>query len=235
MLKPEPDGDLLRRFTQEDLLASGIRVALGLAGPVGTIVGEFLTQFVPAQRLDRLRDFVERLHERLDGLEDQFKERLVSTPAFAALTEEASVAAVSTPSDDHRQDLAALLHHGLSRDAAELLEEHALLSLRNRITDAQVIILMSYGNFRRTMGDTELKQFWDAHPGLFSVHPPTMTSSANERRRWTMREHYEAELESLRLLKDTEGVIKSGRQRHYEITALGRLLLQAIGRHRDPN
>jgi hypothetical protein len=235
MLTPKDDANLLRRFTQEDLLASGIRAALSVAGPVGTIVGEFLTQFVPAQRLDRLQQFVESLHERLSGLEEQFKERLNSDPAFASLVEEASIAAVSTASDSHRDDLTRLLKHGLSRDQADLIEEQALMRLRNRLNDAQVILLMSYGNFKRTMGDAELKEFWDQHPGLFSAHPPTMTSPPEERRRWTMREHYAAELEALSLLRDTEGIVKSGQQRKYQITALGRLLLAAIGRYRDPN
>ena len=184
--------------------------------------------------MDRLQQFVECLAERMTGLEDRFKERIASDPGFAALTEEASVSAVNTASDDHRRDLSALLHHGLSREEAEMLEEQALLRLRNRIIDAQVILLMSYGNFRRTMGDTELKEFWDAHPGLFGIHPPAMDSAPEERRRWTMREHYQAELESLGLLHDTEGVVKSGRSRKYEITGLGRLLLEAIGRYRDP-
>ncbi len=233
MLDQNP-GALLRKFTQEDLLASGVRVALGIAGPVGTIVGEFLTQFVPAQRVDRLVDFVERLHERLGGLEEDFKARLASTPGFAALAEDTAVAAVRTASAEHRRDLAALLVHGLSRADAEMIEEHALLELRNRLNDVQVILLMSYGNFRRMMTDPELEQFWGAHPGIFAVMPPTMTSSADERRQFTMKEHYEAGLESVGLLRDTEGVAKSTGQRRYEITPLGRLLLEAIGRYRDP-
>jgi hypothetical protein len=170
----------------------------------------------------------------LNGIEDRFQQRVASSPSFAALTEEASVAAVSTASDEYRRDLAALLHHGLFRDDAEILEEQALLHLRDRINDAQVILLMSYGNFRQTMGDTDQQDFWDAHPGLFDVHPPLMNSSPDEIRRWTMKEHYGAELESLGLLKDSEGIAKSGRVRNYEITALGRLLLDAIGRYRDP-
>lgn len=74
----------LRKFTQQDLLASGLRVALSAAGPFGVIVGEFLTQFVPAQRLDRLQQFVDCLAERLGGLESVFRERVSSSPSYAA-------------------------------------------------------------------------------------------------------------------------------------------------------
>jgi len=86
----KPDREWLRRFTQEDMLASGLRVALASVGPVGVIVAEFATQLVPRQHLDRLQNFSEQLNERLAGLEDEFRERLSSSAAFATLTEEAS-------------------------------------------------------------------------------------------------------------------------------------------------
>ena len=103
------------------------------------------------------------------------------------------------------------------------------------MTDAQVILLMSYGNFRHTMGDSELLEFRSKHPGLFDGDPPTMSSSEEEVRRWAMSEHYRAELETLDLLRDTEGVVTSSRSRKYEITVLGQALLAAIGRYRDPH
>ncbi len=65
--------DWIRKYTQGDLLASTLRSALSLTGPVGVIVAEFLTQFVPDQRIDRLHDFVERLGERMIGLEPNLK------------------------------------------------------------------------------------------------------------------------------------------------------------------
>jgi hypothetical protein len=225
----------LRRFTQQDLLASGLRVALSAAGPFGAIVGEFLTQFVPAQRLDRLQQFVDCLAERLDRLESDFRERISSSPGYAALVEEAAVSAVKAASDNHRRDLAWLLTNGLSMDEAELLDAQALLRLRDRITDAQVILLMSYGNFRRTMGDSELHEFQSKHPGLFDRNPPTMSSSEEHVRRWSLSEHYRAELETLGLFRDTEGEVNSSRSRKYEITVLGKALLTAIGRYRDPH
>lgn len=235
MFDERPPDNPLRKYAQEDLLVSGLRVALSAAGPFGAIVGEFLTQFVPAQRLDRLQQFVECVSERLGALESSFRERIHSSPAFAALVEEAAVSAVRTPSDEHRRDLAWLLANGLSFDEARLIDTQALLRLRDRITDAQVILLMSYGNFKRTMNDPELSEFQSKHPGLFDRTPPTMSSSVEEIRRWSMSEHHRAELETLGLLRDTEGIVKSGRSRKYEITTLGRALLAEIGRYRDPH
>lgn len=235
MFEEHPPEHPLRRFTQEDMLASGLRVALSAVGPLGGLVGEFLTQFVPAQRLDRLQHFVECLSERLTGLETLFKERVQALPSYAALAEEACVSAVRTPSDEHRRDLAGLLATGLSLDEARLLEAQALLRLRESITDAQVILLMSYGNFRRTMNDPELEEFRAKHPALFGLVPPVMTSTDDEIRQWAMNEHYRAELATLGLLRDTEGIVKSGRKGQYEITTLGKALLAAVGRYRDPH
>jgi hypothetical protein len=229
--KDEPLGGLLRKFSQEDVAASSIRSALALAGPLGGIVGEFLTEFIPGQRADRLHDFVEKLNERLQGLEEEFKTRLASSVPYAALTEHASLSAVRTPSDEHRRDLAAILQHGLSRDDAEMLEQQALLVLRDQINDAQVLILMSYGNFQRTMGDTELDNFQKLHSSVFAVQQPSMASSPEERRRWTMYEHYRMHLEGLNLLEATD--TRTG-SRRFKITPLGKLLLDAVGRFRDP-
>lgn len=234
MFENESAPNQLRRYTQEDLLASTVRVALAAAGPIGAIVGEFLTQFTPSQRLDRLQNFTERLAARLEGLEEQFKARLTSSQSFAVLAEEVSQAAVHSASDHTRDDLSALLAHGLSREDAELHEVQALLRLRERISDAQVLLLMSYGNFKRTLGDSELKAFFDAHPGLFDVEPPSMSSPPDVVRRWTMRQHYEAELVALGLLKEEERSGGRGSNPRRDISTLGRLLLDAIGRYHNP-
>jgi hypothetical protein len=230
----EAGSRLWRRYAQSDLLATAIRTGLSVAGPVGAIVGEFITEFVPARRVDRLHDWIEKLDDRLKGVEEEFKQRLASSNDFAALAEQAAVSAVRTGSSDHRADLAHLLKHGLSKSNAEMIGEQALMSLRDRLNDAQVIILMAYGNFKQTFGDAEFGAFSKAHPGLFSVSPPMFGSSPDEGRRWTMVNHYESELATLGLLHDTQGVVKPGPDRQYAITSLGILLLQAIGRYRDP-
>ena len=103
----------LRRFTQEDMLASGLRMALSAAGPFGAVLAEFATQFVPQQRLDRMQNFIEQLNERLRDLEDGFRERVKLKLRLAALTEEVTLAAVRTPSDERRRDLAAVFEKRL--------------------------------------------------------------------------------------------------------------------------
>jgi hypothetical protein len=124
---------------------------------------------------------------------------LLLVVGYAALAEHASLAAVATASSDHRRDLAAILRHGLSRSDAEMLEEQALLSLRGQLNDAQVLILMDFGNFMRTFGDEERKAFHELHSPRFELLPPDSGSSDDEIRRWTMFQHYESGLESLGL------------------------------------
>jgi len=220
----------VRRFTQEDLLASALKSALALTGPFGGVIGEFLTQFIPQQRLDRLHDWVEQLNDRLKGLEAGFERRLQESAAYSALAEQAAVAAVQTPSHERRRDLAELLRTGLSTADAELLEHHALLRLLTDLNDVQVILLMGYGSFRQTMGNSALGAFYQQHPGVFDLAPPVMDSSVDDRRRWAMHEHYIDDLIAKGLLRDTEGIAKSSRAKRVEITRLGSLLLRAIGR-----
>jgi hypothetical protein len=226
--------DLVRRYSQEDYLAATIRVTLGLTGGVGLFLGEFLTQFVPGQRLDRLQEFVEQLDERLKGLEEQFKTRAYSSSAFSALVEEASLAAVRTPSIERRRDLAELLRTGMAQSDAELLHHHAMLNLLERINDAQVLILMRYGTFKSTFDDPELEAFLQFHRALFDVEPPSFDDGEEKARSWYVYRHYEDELVPLGLLEDTEGVAKSGRHRRLAITPLGKMLLDAIGRSGRP-
>src|SRR5687768_4970744 len=102
------DKDLLRRVTQEDLTAKTVRMALS-AVPCGGIVAEFLTEFIPRQRLDRLQEYVELLEARLGGLQEAFQARLHESAAYAALTEQTTLAAVRTASSQRRRDFAELL------------------------------------------------------------------------------------------------------------------------------
>jgi hypothetical protein len=222
----------VEHFDRQDVLAKSIRLGLSVCGPIGAIFGEFLTEFVPGQRVDRLHDFAEHLAERLSALEDQFRERLQSSPTFASLTEQASVAAVQTASGERRRDLAELLRTGLSRSDVELVEHHALLRLLGELNDPQILILMNYGNFRRTLSNPEREQFRKKHSEVFDVRPPTVNEppDSENARRWTMYRHYEDGLVSLGLLRENDGTIRSSTKPTRQITPLSRLLLHAIGR-----
>jgi hypothetical protein len=219
---------LLRKYTQEDMLASGVRVALSVAGPVGTIIGEFLTQFVPQQRLDRLTDYTEQLHDRLHGLEEEFRTRLQTSAAFASFVEQATVAAVRQPSVQRRRDLAELVKSGLSRNDVEMIEHEAILRVLERLNDVQLLILMRYGAFRRSFGNPELEAFVHAHADVFP-NPPTYGDNDDTLRRWAMYSVFEDELVQLNLLRDTEGIAKSSPQRKLGITPFGKMLLRGVG------
>ena len=63
--------------------------------------------------------------------------------------------------------------------------------------------------------------------------PPDSGASEDQARRWVMYRHYEDDLVSLGLLRDLEGVAKSGRRRKVAIADLGRLLLDAINKNEE--
>lgn len=232
LLSEESFQDRLQRFTQEDMLGTGLRVSLALLGPIGAITGEFVTQFVPRQRMDRLHDFVEKLDERLRAVEEEaetFKARL-QTPAYAALAETTMVAAVQTPSDERRRDFAALLKNGLTRPEAEIEEQHVLLRLLQQLSDPEVLVLAYYRvSLHASMGDTAPGRFREQHAAVLDVSPSTFGSSPEERRRWMMYEYYRDRLQNLGLLKDTEGIARSA-VRRFEITSVGIALIGAIDR-----
>ena len=215
--------DLLRTYTQEDMMGSGIRLALSACGPVGAVVSEFLTQFVPGQRIDRLQQFVEELHERLSGMEDRFKAKLQESAGYAVLSEQVSVAAVQTADAQKRRDFAEMLKTGLTKSETELVEYDTLLRLRQQVNEPQILMLMDKANFSGLLNDPEREAFRAKHGPQEEIH-----------RRWAISSHYAYELISLGLLRDTEGIAKSSIHRNTEITPLGGMLLDAIGRRTRP-
>lgn len=212
------------------MFASGIRVALSALRPFGGVIGDFLTQFVPQQRLDRLTEFVEILHEQMEAAATSFQQRVETSAPYAALLEESTLAAVRTPSSQRRRDIVEILRTGLSKSDAEVIGHHALLRLLENLNEAEIIVLMSLGSFRKPFNDPEVDQFYEKHDAVLGIMPPNLNASLEEHRRWMIRDHYDETLISRGLARDTEGIVKSGPQRTLAITPLGSMLLQAIGR-----
>jgi len=127
------------------------------------------------------------------------------------------------------------IDQSLDHDEARIEEDLALARLLDTLNEPQMLILMSYGNFRRALGDTELHDFYQKHPGVLDVDPATLDSGPEEIRREAIHDHYTDELVARGLLQDTEGIAKSGPVRRLRITDLGRLLLQLVGRGGQPN
>ena len=130
-----------------------------------------------------------------------------------------------------------MLTTGLAKPDAELIGHSTILSILDNLNEPQILILMSYGNFKGTMGDPELDAFVSAHPGVFDVHSPTHGSKdEGEERRWAMHKHYKDDLFARGLLQgdDPEGPRLTG-LRPTKITALGRMLLEAITRDSSPS
>jgi hypothetical protein len=225
--------DLLRTYTQEDGAAAAIRVGLSACGPLGVLVSEFLTQFVPGQRIDRLQEFVEEMDERLKDVEEQVRQRLQTSSAYAVLMEEITVAAVRTPDAQRRRDFAEMLKTGLTKSEVELVDYETLLRLREQVNEPQMLILVYMANFWwRPAHYPPRDKFLETHSEVFDVTAPTVGSNDEEAdRRWAMYQHRKHELISLGLVRDTEGVAKSSATSQLEVTTLGRMLLTAVGRY----
>lgn len=232
----------LRRFGQEDLTASVVRVGLAAAGPIGAVIAEFATQLLPAQRLDRLHDYVEQLGQRLIGLEEAFQERLKSSAGYSALAEEASLVAVRSPSSERRRDLGALLHNGLGVAEAELDTQMMLLRVLENLNDAEIVILTYYGRVARLATDQALKSFREKHRGLFLEERPAVNATLDEDRRWAVYSNYLRQLEQrglLQYLKEVrarrgpDDLVSPRPHPNMAITEFGVMLLSAIDRWVD--
>ena len=223
MLEPKPDPDNDRAITQADILSTAVRVTLSsaLPGPLGALVSEFVTQFIPQQRQDRLQQFVEELNEKFEGLQAEMRARLEASQGFAVLTEEVCLSAVRTQSNDRRRALAALLRDGFSRGDAELEDSVTLVRILNELNDTQLLLLVFYDRFGLLNSrEHRIREFLERNPGLFPSMP-TLRDAPEVVEAWAMHEHYVNELVNLHLLRDREDVVKSSNARVVEITPLG--------------
>ena len=94
----------------------------------------------------------------------------------------------------------------------------------------QVLILMQFGSFSQAMYDSGRAKFIEQHSSVLAVQPPALGDDEAIGRPWDMCNHYVDDLVARGLLRDTEGIAKSGLRKAVEITNLGRLLLLAIGK-----
>lgn len=219
----------LRQYTQEDMAVSFLRVGLSAAGPVGAIIGEFATQLVPKQRMDRLEEFSEFLQERLGSLEEQFKARLQESAGYSALAEDVTMAAVRTASSPRRQELAALLVNSISTPDAELIEQQVLVRALDQINDVQLLLLMLHGSFRQTFGNQDRAAFLQKHEAAVSIRKPSRPASEADVHRWNVQQYYLRDLIAKGLLMEHPQGSNSHDNVNVQIAPLGRLLLRSLG------
>jgi hypothetical protein len=235
------DKEQLRKDSKElstneiDIGVSAAKALVGGVPFVGGIISELIGNIIPNQRVDRIAKFVESLAEKTKDM-DQDRIRLqFSNPGFVDLTEDAFFQAARGLTDDRIQYIASLIKNSLTKEEIEYVEGKKFLWLLGELNDIEVIILRSY------LQHYQLDQaFWEKHADVLQPEGATLNSSEEEVAKSTIRASYREQLVRLNLLRRTfkkarrgeapefdqkTGMIKAS---GYDITYLGRLLLQYI-------
>lgn len=213
-----------------------LKSVAGLAPGVGAALSEILTRFIPNQRIDRVEDYLRRLHKALNHLsEDQVRERTQS-PEAIDIFEEGGIQSTRALSDDRRDQIAHVVAFGLSGEDKERIEAKRILKLLREIDEDQIIILT--GHLHKNLFDDDFQER-NSH----ILHGPFvhMQSSRDDMDRATMTELAKAQLISLGLLRPRFKNLKKGevpefdpktgmmKRQSLEISSLGRLVLRRIG------
>ena len=214
-------------------------VALGkglaaLVPAVGGLIGEAVGQMIPAQRLDRVIDFLRKLDAKLGVLDDALKrERVIRD---LDLLEAAVLHATRATSDERRERIACLVANSLTAQQVDLLREKKLLDLVSELNDAELLTLRSYG-----LGHgPEAMAFYDKHQAVLQVKSAYLGGGSELVDGEAIHYAYREQLARLHLIKPNfraprkgelpdldpnTGMLKSSEN---EITWLGRMVLNSI-------
>lgn len=126
-------------------LAAVTRGAAGLIPLVGGPLGEVLSQITPKQRQDRLVSYIRLLASRLERLEAQDIDRLLSDSERIDLVERGGYAAAASTTADRIGYVATLVMNGLTADETNIVRRKRLLALFEQLDNDEVALLNAYG------------------------------------------------------------------------------------------
>ena len=213
------------------------RSVVGLVPTFGPLLGELITVTIPNQRIDRVTKFAEVLESRLNEVEKCLLESNITDDEFTDLIEEGIRQAARSLSDKRRSYIATLITNRLTSDDIDCSESKHLLRILDEINDIEVVWLRSY---RRPYHGRD-KAFRDIHGDTLTPVVATMGASEEIRTKATLQKSYKEHLCQLGLLEkqyrfDHETSLPefdrfsgSMKEKGYELTQLGNLLLNEIG------
>lgn len=222
--------------TNVDKAVSIIRGTVGVIPLIGPMLTELITNVIPNQRAERLEEYVLQLSTKVEELDQKSVGDNLKDPASIDIFEEGAFQSIRALSPERREQIAAVVAHGISGEEKERLEAKRILSLLRQIDDDQIITLTSYLN-RNAHDDS----FHNKHSTVLDPVWAHLGSDRNELDRQVMSRLARTGLVTLGLLrlrfkvpkkneppefdKDTGQLKGSG----HELTPLGRLLLSRIG------
>lgn len=220
---------------KSDILALVLKSAAGCVPYAGGLIAEVIGSVIPNQRLDRLAQFVEKLQEKIDGIEEKINKRAKTDPLFLDFFEDELMQVSRATTEERIEYLSNLLINGLNSDEAELFAAKQLLRLLGQLNDAEIIWLNYYYIDHRAKQD-----FVEKNPEILQPKPRHMGMDENAYKASIIQENYTQRLEELHLIETKiefdrktgqpiPNFFKDGFKRKYsEITPLGRQLIKII-------
>jgi len=222
--------------TKSDIIASASKGIFGAIPIVGPLAAEVVGTLIPNQRLDRIQRFLEALEQRVQAMEaDRVKDRF-KQPEVIDLLEDAFYSSGRTLSEDRIQYIADLVGSFIEDETIEHIRSKKFLSLLSELNDAELLILINYGHLY--IGDYS---FADEHENVVRPIPVHMQSPLEDREKAQLHDSYKRKLVENGMIRpkfkkpkkgtfpefdDKTGMIKAN---GFEVTPLGRLLLEQIG------
>ncbi|MBE9101156.1 hypothetical protein [Vacuolonema iberomarrocanum] len=202
-----------------DHVTSTIKGVVGAVPIVGPFLTEVVGTLVPNQRVDRIADFAQKLHDRIELLENESLRSLLTDENFTDLLEESLQQVARSTSDERREYIANLVANGINNDDMEYIEDKHLLRILGELNDIEVIWLIAYAQ-GFYMG--QRSEFQERHANVLSPIGAHMNSSQRELDQESLQVSYKLHLER-------EGLLKINDRGSYDIAPLGRLLVRRIG------
>lgn len=199
-------------------LARGIAAACPF---VGGLIAEAVNQIIPNQKLDRVVEYLRLLDDKIASLDHDLERvagRLQDEHSLD-LFEDGLAQAARALSHERRQHLANLLAKSLTQNELKYAESKKLLNLLRELTDPELLLLVYYSQ-PPTSGSQYHRELMEKYPEVLRPASRAIGIAQQEIDRGALQGSYLDTLARLSLLRQ--------RDRNFDITTLGRLLLRYI-------
>lgn len=224
-----------------DFTAKIAKTVVGLVPYGGGVLAELVDSIIPNQRMDRLVKFCKELDDRILKIKNKDIAELFQNEEFVDLIEESFIQASRATTDERRGYIISIVVNGITDITVTYQNSKYLMRLLSELNDLEVIWLRFY--LDPTMeGD---KEFRKLHANVLSPVRSYMGADKETVNKASIQKSYKEHLERLQLIKGKinfdrktklpEFDPSTGMQKvsYYQITTLGRMLLEHIGLMND--
>src|SRR5262245_52911549 len=204
-----------------DRMVSVAKAVAGAVPVIGSFAAEAIGSLIPAQRVDRVVEYLKQLEVEVTSRLDEF-EKNVRTPEGLDVLEEGLMQAARSVASERKARLARLVGRSLTADEMDYAESRKLLNLFRELTDPELVWLIFF-SMNPTLGTGPHSEFMAKHPEVLTPISREIGAPQDQRDRAALQDSYKNTLARLGLIEH-DG-------RSYRITALGRLMVGYVNEH----